>query len=614
MASQSELKDSNEPKWEDTEPTWDETFDVDESEPHEAELAPDAPTQGEAVLRGAGQGLTLGWGDEAAAGIQAGLDVATSDKKMSDLMNLYNTYKKLQQERESEVEKAYPKTYMASEIAGGLPTIALPGGQANTAKQAMTLGGIMGLGKSKASLTDIPGQVMNGEFGAAAQNAGQATFDTGFGSVLGYGGYKVGEKIGNLMTRSGAPDAVRDASDGMKQEAQDLALDSLDASRKALEKEHGKTWRADPDYRKGVGEEALNKLSVFGGADKMRAKVIEEVDQIEAMKKPLMDHLDQSLKQKLPNASIEELSQLSENAVANQLANLRKEMTANKSLLPGSQESIDALGKTIDDYATRISGRDMDIHALNEVKKALNQSISDPSFAKVASDLPEQAQMMLKIRDIIVKRIDQLADFAGSAEGKLIKDLNRKESNLYDLGNIVWRKETKPSGSQLMQGGDFIAGGIGAGIGNYVAPGMGGYPGFIAGVTGKKLLERLTGNSIKDIASGTLAKGLNRASQFGQNLANTIESAAPYSALIRPTAEKLTTPDRMSRNIYQSSDEELGDVVEKLNSNPKFGDYGMALADAITNKSSDKKNAVLFTIMQNPEMRKLIYPSEEEVK
>lgn len=614
MASQSELKDQM-PKWEDTEPTWDNTEEVDDTESfNEAELSPDSPGMGEAILRGIGQGASLGFMDEAAAGVQAGLDVATSDKELKDLYNLYQTYKQLQQEREGEVEKAYPKTYLGSELVGGLATMALPGGQANTAKSAMTLGGVMGLGKSKADISRIPQQVMQGEFGTAAKNLGQGVLDTGIGVAGGYGGYKLGEKLGALATRTGAPEAVRGASNKMEQEAQDLSLSALGASKKALQKEHGKTWRADPDYRKGVGEEALDKISMFGGPDQVRQKVIDEVNQIEAIKKPLIEHLDQTLKSKLPGASIEELNKLNESAIANQLSQLRNEMSATKKLLPGSDEAIKSMEDMIDQYSSRISGRDMDINALVEVKKALNNAISDPAFAKVASDLPEQAQIMLKIRDIFNKRIDDLADFAGSAEGQLIKDLNRKESNLYDLGNIAFNKEIKP-GNTGWGTGDFVAGGVGAAIGNTVAPGLGHYPGFIAGVGGKKLLEKFAGQSIGDIATIGTAKGLQRMSKMGQNLANVVESAAPGAALSRPIAEKITTPERMSRNIYDSSDEELGDVISTLNNNPKYANYGMALNDAITNKQSDKKNAILFTIMQNPEMRKLLYPSEgEEVK
>lgn len=599
--------DNNIPKWDETEPTWDETSNVEEEIPEINIDKKNAPKMGEAITRGLGQGLTFGLADEGAAGIQAGLDVATSDKQLKDIVNLYNTYKQLQTEREEEVQAAYPKTSIASEVVGSIPTALVPIGQAKNLATAGKLGAAYGFGKSKGSLTDIPGQVMQGEFGEAAKNVGQIGLDTAIGATTGELGYLAGNKIGNLVARKGAGEILGELSQKVTREAEDVSLSALGASKKALQKEHGKTWRADPDYRKGVGEEALDKVSMFGGPDQVRAKVIQEVDEIEKIKKPLIEQADIELKNKLLNPRADDLVSIEENALGNTLANLRKQLEDRNKLLPKSTESIEAQSRLIDDYASRIAGKDKDIKALDELKKLLNKEISDPNFAKIAGDAPDQAQLMLNIRDIIVKRIDELSDFAVPGTSKQIKELNRRESNLYDLGNIAFNKEISPAGKGT-QTGDIVAATIGGGMGSLVPVPGASYAGILAGYGGKKILERMAGQSVGDIAQVGYAKGLQRFSSALDKTAKTITSPDIYTSAIRP----LATPEKMSKHLYNASDEELSSAIETLNNDPKYSMYASALNDAIASKSSSQKNAVIFTIMQNPEMRRLIFPNNQE--
>lgn len=59
----------------------------------------------------------------------------------------------------------------------------------------------------------------------------------------------------------------------------------------------------------------------------------------------------------------------------------------------------------------------------------------------------------------------------------------------------------------------------------------------------------------------------------------------------------------MGNKLYSMGPEQLMGVVEKLAKNPAHSVKARALQDAIANSDTAKKNAILFTIMQNPNLR-----------
>ena len=58
--------------------------------------------------------------------------------------------------------------------------------------------------------------------------------------------------------------------------------------------------------------------------------------------------------------------------------------------------------------------------------------------------------------------------------------------------------------------------------------------------------------------------------------------------------------------------EQLSRVANKLMSNPSYSQTGQALQDAIAKSDTAKKNAILFTIMQNPNLRMSLSDEQDQ--
>jgi len=134
---------------------------------YEIEAAPDkAPAvgQGEAVLRGGAQGLTMGYGDELTGLIESALTEKSYTQSRDEA-----------RANNAAAQEQNPWTYGAGNVAGGLATMAVPGlnlAKGATAWQAAKFGAatgaFAGLGSSNADLTkgDVGGAVADTATGA----------------------------------------------------------------------------------------------------------------------------------------------------------------------------------------------------------------------------------------------------------------------------------------------------------------------------------------------------------------------------------------------------------------------------------------------------------------
>lgn len=138
--------------------------------------APAAPevSKLESAVRGAGQGLSLGFGDEIAGGIES----AFTDK----------SYTEARDESRANNEKARasnPKTYMGTQVVGSVAPMFIPGAQGVSAAKLAALAGLQGLGESDADLT-------KGEFGDAAK-------DTAVSAAMGFAIPKAMQGAGKVL-------------------------------------------------------------------------------------------------------------------------------------------------------------------------------------------------------------------------------------------------------------------------------------------------------------------------------------------------------------------------------------------------------------------------------
>jgi len=171
---------------------------------------PETPSQGQSLARGALQGASMGFGDEAAAAIDTavshvpGLRMLAQKLHSSDLPAIDNPDLTYQQRREAYREKnraaqeANPLTYLGGEIGGGLatgklipvgPAKSLGGAIVQGAKAGAKLGAVNALGASQADLTQ-------GDVGQAASDVLTGTAGGGLlGAGLGGGGHVVSKAL-----------------------------------------------------------------------------------------------------------------------------------------------------------------------------------------------------------------------------------------------------------------------------------------------------------------------------------------------------------------------------------------------------------------------------------
>lgn len=137
----------------------------------------------ESGIRGAAQGASMGFADEITGALEAAKDVATTDKTLADLPNLYT-------QRRDESRKAYdvaresnPGVSMASEMAGGLLSTIGSGGVGAGIKGAALAGAkagsLYGLGAAEGTAKE---QLEAAAIGGATGGLGGAAI-TGIGKV-----------------------------------------------------------------------------------------------------------------------------------------------------------------------------------------------------------------------------------------------------------------------------------------------------------------------------------------------------------------------------------------------------------------------------------------------
>ena len=142
------------------------------------QLTKPPPMTGGDVARGALQGATFSFGDEARAGANAAFNTALSDEKNMGFGDYYSLYRDDERQRMDAFRRNHPVAAFASEMAGGAATGALGGAKAATtnvgkrllAKPLLTrmavssgigggTGALFGAGEAK-EMADIPGAML----------------------------------------------------------------------------------------------------------------------------------------------------------------------------------------------------------------------------------------------------------------------------------------------------------------------------------------------------------------------------------------------------------------------------------------------------------------------
>ena len=220
----------------------------------------------ESAARGLAQGATLGFADEAAAGVRAGWSALTSPerllgKRAGDIFNRnYETEVAASRERDRLAREQNSKSYMAGDIVGNVASsLVVPGVQA-----AKGVGLLSRLGKSAAGAAAESGLQ---SYGSATQfDAAQIAKDAAIGGAL---GGAVGGAVGapRAVTEKGvdltkrAAGAVADYATEKGAKVADVTIDALDDIADASQR----GYKELRDYSSSMADLYANKVKEFAG-------------------------------------------------------------------------------------------------------------------------------------------------------------------------------------------------------------------------------------------------------------------------------------------------------------------------------------------------------------
>lgn len=150
-----------------------------------------------------------------------------------------------------------------------------------------------------------------------------------------------------------------------------------------------------------------------------------------------------------------------------------------------------------------------------------------------------------------------------------------------------------------------------------LAKAIGGSPSALGNLIG------LAENKVAKTAAGALVqKALPSASSVTQRAftspvaneaAQTLapQFISPFRAAASTEDNTQATATKVVSNLYNATDDSLRDVAGSLSKQPSVASYGQSLNKAIEENDTGAKNRAIFLIMQNPQARKMITPTEE---
>jgi hypothetical protein len=555
----------------------------------------DQPTNLGDLLKGLGQGATLGYGDELLGALQAGKDVATGDKSISDIGSLYRLHQQANQQAFDEAKARSQYLTSGGEIAGSLiPAIATMGGSAEASLGARMLqgagiGAVAGAGGSHGTIEQDPTDILKDAGGSAVLGAAvPAAFSAIGGAAKGVGNkliegtednpflkkllatYKLSKEQG--MNFSGT-EAGNDIEQAFGDNTRDISNQFLAPLKKTSSEygqaiddatENGATLPLDRDliaklkaasdvYKGGAKDPSFMDLLTKHGASSFNPETATQAFQ--SLNPREAKNLQLALRQLSNSPTYQSVPEISEAA---------------NSLTPALDQSLpDGVMKDITSNF---------VNARKAVEPVINKGQLDPDFqSKNISDINTD-DLGSKINSYLSGLIRQSGD--GNVQGD--KARSAIQSILKGADNF-----TDTSGKPFINT-DGIASTI-----DDQATKLGIRKAFVGERSSDATLGRIGGP-----VDWLMAKPY----QAAQYLGKVSRAASPSTSVVTSASNPVAAT---SEAIYGASDDGLRDMASKLNDSG-LSHIGAALSQALDNKSEAAKNAALFTIMQNPSARKAI--------
>jgi len=595
------------------------------------------------LARGVGQGLSLGFSDEALAALKAGSDIALGDKTRDDYKELYRKYHELEQQKLKESEERSPYLSTIGEIGGAIaPALLTAGATApaiakvglkqilkeqgkkaalkELAKRAGTAaliaapeGAIYGAGKSEGKILGATpeekeqlikdtaeGALTGGVAGATLMGIGQA--------VKGFGG-AAKEKIQSKMTdfiedtpflrqvrkakelgeegvniysdkaKFGSPDILTPGQEGPKLKSGLLHADT-EASRDLVDR----IYKVDDQLGKSVGE-SINKATDSG-------QIIDMSDELIGMAQQFADVAQKD-------------ATISANPKAKKLYDTLFQLKNKTEMTP---KELQSLRSDVVDLADSIK-------------------VKDPYIANMGYDF------QYRIGSILKEAVPEYKIAANRFEEfrRLVPETIISGSTPVDISGVKLSNIKNQEGKLFDSTRKMIQGSQNPGFGSSKDAET--FSNFIKGL---KQFETSEAQRVKQglIKKESTPKMIDSTDSQSKSIEKMVRDKADQSAMIQhawrvnpqeslQTAAKgslfgkgsvinvankyglykdtiTRTPVEITKKLLNAPEHEIRSIASKISDVPGLENLGNALLKGLDNKDQAAVNAAIFSIMQNP--------------
>jgi hypothetical protein len=463
---------------------------------------------GDAFVRGAAQGASLGFADELTAAVGAAKDAITSPV---DYGIAYEGWKSAIRRKDKEASDDQPLAYGAGTVTGGVGTAFIPGMAGTGVAKAAGMGAASGAGFSEADptksyddLKDFAGDVaLGGALGGVGQAASNKLLP-----LLGKAAGKVPEKLSGMAERQAFKAAA-----GTQEKAYDEAV------RKGIVNRVGRDLLDD-----GIVTFGANARGIAERADAARGAVGSEIDD-------LLRSIDDK---GLPLAD------------GSNIATKVREYAA-KIDAPNTRSTFDMLAKQADEFESM--GR-MPLTEAQRLKNSYKWDPRDPQTMAIGKEASNELKRILgdELEDGVrvsarvrpARAAEELATGSGptqiteipgsavlkeatSADDALTRYLGLKEKygSMATAKKAAEKLANRQEKNRLFSLTDYLAGGIGGGL-----AGMNPAAAGAAAVGNKVLRER---------GPASLAVGLDKVSKI---LSSAPDALGKYASVLKKAAER----------------------------------------------------------------------------
>lgn len=496
-------------------------------------------SQTEAAIRGAAQGATMGFADEATGAAETALGAVKGDVPLSreDLLKAYRESRDKTRQLYSQAEEAHPSTYLAGEVVGGVSTALIPGTQAASLGKAAALGaglgGLSGLGKTE----ELDSQAVQDVATGAA-----------FGGAGGAAGYGIGKGIQSGMSKlssmsSKASDQLAANAAGIKGVvAKELSPEQIRAQGRVLKDEGVVGWFTGPEEIASKGEQLAES------AGKRIGQTVDTLDTLGA---------------KAYNP---------EEVVGNVLQKSRVASEGQGKL----KQLLDMIRESKSPDANDFVGNDPRI-SFREAQN-LKGKLGTEAFGKGGT--VESKEVSRAVGGVVDEAYLDAAEKAAREAG---------DSEL--VNTLLQARKQYRAGTLASEGGERLAK-------------------MEGGKTPKLSVQGLM-NTVVTPGASTLSKGLEAASSGLAKSAGFIGKTTPLGmSLGTSTQRAVTNPEKHNTysNLAGMDNDQVAELSERLRQQGAE-EYSRVLDKALAG-DKQSRDAMLFSLSQQPSFRKIVNPQE----